>query len=132
MTDKEKVLHGLDSCGFYDGVPNICDVTECPYRDGQKIDCVHKLAHDAGMLISELLKEREPRVLTLEEIKDYDKPIWVDEKGWGSWKLPFYAFDLDLYVIFGHECFLIGDYGKEWLPWTSQPTDEQRKAVKWE
>lgn len=61
MTDKEKVLHGLDSCGFYDGIPNICEVTECPYRD-DKAYCVHELAHDAGMLISELLKAQEPVV----------------------------------------------------------------------
>ena len=57
--EKEKVLHGIDSCGFCDGVPNICEVTECPYR-GNKGWCVHELAHDAGMLISELMEEQEP------------------------------------------------------------------------
>lgn len=57
--EKEKVLHGIDSCGFCDGVPNICEVTECPYR-GNKGWCVHELAHDAGMLISELMEEMEP------------------------------------------------------------------------
>lgn len=56
--EKEKVLHGIDSCGFCDGVPNICEVTECPYR-GNKGWCVHELAYDAGMLISELMKENE-------------------------------------------------------------------------
>lgn len=61
MTDKEKVLHGLDSCGFHDGIPNICDVTECPYRDSKKTYCVHELAHDAGMLISELLKAQKAK-----------------------------------------------------------------------
>lgn len=35
--EKEKVLHGLDSCGFCDGVPNICEVTECPYRGEQRM-----------------------------------------------------------------------------------------------
>lgn len=91
-----------------------------------------KLAQKAITKLKTLSKAQEPRVLTLEEIKDYDKPVWIDEKDGGSWKLPFYAFDLDLYAIFGCECFSIGDYGKEWLPWTSQPTDEQRKAVKWD
>lgn len=56
--EKEKVLHGLNSCGFCDGVPNICEVTECPYR-GNKGWCVHELAHDAGMLIGELMRESE-------------------------------------------------------------------------
>lgn len=62
--DREKVLHGLNSCGFHDGIPNICEVTECPYRDN-KAYCVHELAHDAGMLISELLKAREPSEPTM-------------------------------------------------------------------
>ena len=57
--NQERVLHGLNSCGFYDGIPNICEVTECPYRD-DKCGCVHELAHDAGLLISELLKAQEP------------------------------------------------------------------------
>lgn len=59
MIDKEKVLHGLSSCGTDHGIPNICEVTECPYRE-DKAWCVHGLAHDAGMLIAELLKAQEP------------------------------------------------------------------------
>lgn len=58
MIDKEKVLHGLSSCGTDHGIPNICEVTECPYRE-DKAWCVHGLAHDAGMLIAELLKAQE-------------------------------------------------------------------------
>lgn len=52
---KQKVLRGLDSCGFHDGMPNICGLTECPYREDVAA-CVHQLAHDAGMLISEMMK----------------------------------------------------------------------------
>lgn len=55
----EKVLHGLSSCGNDYGTPNICEVTECPYREAEAF-CVHGLAHDAMMLISELLKAQEP------------------------------------------------------------------------
>lgn len=60
MTDREreKVLHGLNSCGNDYGIPNICEVTECPYREDDAW-CVHELAHDAGMLISELMKKNE-------------------------------------------------------------------------
>lgn len=71
---KQKILHGLDSCGFYDGVPNICELTECPYR-GNKEFCVHELAHDAGILISKLLKEREP-VQPVPGFWDKDIPLF--------------------------------------------------------
>lgn len=56
--DKEKILHGLSSCGNDYGIPNICEVTECPYREN-KAWCIHALAYDAGTLISELLKAQE-------------------------------------------------------------------------
>ena len=59
MTNMEKVLHGLSSCGNDYGIPNICEVTECPYR-GTGAFCSNNLAHDANMLISELLKAQEP------------------------------------------------------------------------
>ena len=32
----------------------------------------------------ELLKAQKPRVLTLEEIKNYEMPVWIDQKGYGS------------------------------------------------
>ena len=57
MIDREKVLHGLDSCGNDDGHPDRCGRTACPYRDNGVL-CTHKLAHDALLLIMELLKER--------------------------------------------------------------------------
>ena len=60
MVDREKVLHGISSCGYCDGIPNVCGVTECPY-ESDKPWCTHYLARDAGELIGELLKhEREP------------------------------------------------------------------------
>lgn len=59
MYDRDKVLHGLNSCGYCDGIPNVCGVTECPY-ESDKPWCTHYLAHDAGELIGELLKTQEP------------------------------------------------------------------------
>lgn len=124
MIDKEKVLYGLDSCGFHDGIPNICEVTECPYRDN-KAYCVHELAHDAGMLISELLKAQEPRLVTESDFDGADKygyiPVWTEEK------------DGDMYWECIPKAAITDPDGIEVLQyWTSRPTDEQREAVKWE
>lgn len=122
---RKKVIRGLECCLHG---PMQCE--KFPYMSevGKTVpNCVKTMRTDAVSL----LKAQEPRVMTLEEIKDYDKPVWIDEKGWGGWKLPFYKFDLGIYAIFGHECYLVENYGKEWLPWTSRPTEEQRKKVKW-
>lgn len=74
MDNLEKVLHGLNSCGFQDGFADICGITECPYRE-HKAWCVHELTHDAGVLISELLKAQEPVKPTVEH-NPAGQPMW--------------------------------------------------------
>lgn len=84
MTNMEKVLHGLSSCGNDYGIPNICEVTECPYR-GTGAFCSNNLAHDANMLISELLKAQEPCEdwISRKRLKD-EIQYYIDEAGWGD------------------------------------------------
>lgn len=86
MDNLEKVLHGLGSCGYCDGIPNVCGVTECPYQS-ESPWCTHYLAHDAGELIGELLKaqEREPSEdwISRKRLKD-EIQYYIDEAGWGE------------------------------------------------
>ena len=57
MPDREKVMRGLWACGNDCGVPNICEICECPYG-GNCPACVHLLARDAfELLATELLNE---------------------------------------------------------------------------
>lgn len=90
----------------------------------------------------ELLKEHEPRVLTLEELcgMPCDTPICVEEY-YGSCSILY----MDIYngidadstdFITGNvqmECsyWIREEYGNLYRFWTAKPTDEQRKAVKW-
>lgn len=140
MSNQERVLHGLDSCGFYDGIPNICEVTECPYRD-DKCGCVHELAHDAGLLISELLKAQEPRVLTLAELEhaeiayaeDIDKdeiiPILVNGRQHDRFNMVRARLGNNPSRVFYPSIF---DYNKRWRCWTSRPDNATREATPWE
>ena len=68
MSDREKVIKGLERCKLYN--KDNCD--ECPYdyngRGNGKSECTAELASDALAL----LQEQQPRVLTLEEVKDFD------------------------------------------------------------
>lgn len=52
MTDREKVINGLEYCDF--GVSDTCYEKECPYY--QSHDCTDELKND----ILVLLKEHEP------------------------------------------------------------------------
>ena len=72
-----------------------------------------------------LLKEQEPRVMTLDEICSSGRPFAVYAENWDG------------------ELFQVANIGGKYLDidgkqcpervrfWTSRPTDEQRKAVAW-
>lgn len=132
MPNQERVLHGLDSCGFHYGIPNICEVTECPYRD-DKCGCVHELAHDAGLLISELLKAQEPHLITKADFADNPMiddggylPAWVEfnREKYGD----FFEEDAD-----GWGCVNINKVGNDMARyWTAKPSLKQMEATPWE
>ena len=86
MVDREKVIHGLNSCGNDDGHPDRCGRTECPYRDNGAW-CTHELAHDAEVLVSELLKAQEQKPsedwISRKRLKD-EIQYYIDEAGWGE------------------------------------------------
>ena len=71
MPDKEKAIRGLECC-LRINAPNGC--SECPYAAG---NC-DEVLRDA---IS-LLKEQEPRVMTLEEVVENSelRVVWVERR----------------------------------------------------
>lgn len=141
--DRDKVIKGLELClGSIDsaGCPE-----ECPYYEAcQKYEnyaVFQPLMRDA----LEALKAQEPRVMTLEEIEDaLDTVVWVEEPQvenladrYGlleaySHKAGF----VDIFFGFSDppvtDRYYYSDYGKTWRCWAYRPTDEQRKAVKWD
>ena len=86
-----------------------------------------------------LLREQEPRLMTLEEVKAYDWDYcYLEEE-----RLPGkeyravcgdYALTCITWPCVTSMRIQHGDesYGKKWRCWTARPTDEQRKAVKWD
>ena len=115
MTDYEKVMHGL----LHHIAPTPCD--GCPYDD-EDPHCSQRLVEDALAL----LKEQEPRVMTLDEISSSCRPFAAYAENW----------DGELFQV----AYIGGKYldmdGKQCPDrvrlWTSRPTDEQRKAVAWD
>ena len=131
MTEREKVIKGL-KC--WTATLNSCDAcpTECPYY-GKCMEGINKVFYDMMNDALSLLKEQEPRVMTLHdwEANHVAKmPVWVEwsesargecaecafEDGWVILNIDGFA---DV-LCFGGRC------------WTSRPTDEQREATPWE
>lgn len=84
------------------------------------------------------MKDNEPRVLTLEEVRDEYEAVWLETKYLSStvaivdhgesnakWACVVFGVD-DSYTL------LWCSYGKKWRCWSAKPTDEQREAVPWD
>jgi hypothetical protein len=85
-----------------------------------------------------LLKEQEPRVMTLGEIFTAQKTdTWYEIRNEETIH-PLMLVETENSIK--HQCAYfwpefvapIKGYGKTWRCWTARPTDERRKAVKWE
>jgi hypothetical protein len=91
-----------------------------------------------------LLKAQEPRVLTLDEVMalpngEEDEAVVVREfrfpisKEWNGETVCMWMGVRDVQIVadwvygFYHK----SEYGHNWRCWTAMPTNEQRKAVKW-
>lgn len=134
MTNSEaiRIINQYD-CNFY-------------WTDGEKIPTEDLI--EAFYLAVKALEEQEPKVLTLEEVlKHYSlPPVFVDDLSAQEDYLqdiaPLY-FDFpqcDSWAVHwrGYQSVrkYIDDwkasYGLNWRCWSARPTDEQRKAVKWD
>ena len=143
MVDMEKVIKGLECIA---GIGE-CDCKNCVYsangEPSKFYRCQQSFARDA----IELLKEQKPssRVLTLEELQKAPSGslLWIEWKSAAG--SPMYPVEfLSIYSLtfpdgvtekvieFSNGMDYEDMYGKQFRLWTAKPTDEQRKAVKWD
>ena len=141
MPDIEKVIKGLEEA--HDIIEKHVPVRYWGYST---FACTDALA---------LLKEREARVMTLEEVMATPKDIaiWQEIKDDPDYKFEISPvaepseitidcnddwFNLEpkepiIGIRFASEGYMPKEtYGATWRCWTSRPTDEQRKVVKWD
>ena len=128
----EKVIRGLSICQPY----GQCENEDCPYYENN--NCLERLQTDA----LHLLKAQEARVMTICEIQSFDGAVYVDEPNKPVCLKMLYCYEVGQRT-YGHGYTFVdsdGDkvfysaqgFGTKWRCWTARPTDEQRKAVKWD
>lgn len=138
MTEREKVIKGLEYHLKELTVGKTC--YECPYFGDNP--CEIQLIANAITL----LKEQEPRVLTIEEVacKPHKEWLWFEENVYGHIEesamvcAQIYAFG-DSWIAVDvpsqtHDETIEFDnehYGKTWRCWSAKPTEEQREATPW-
>lgn len=129
---QEDVIKGLECLAKQHGIVGVCEPENCPYGDLHT--CANVIARDAIAL----LKAREPRVMTLEEVKMLDSDYYYLE----SMRSPGKELR-EIVGAYGLTCVTwpsitwarqtMGDsgYRKTWRCWSSRPTDAQREATPW-
>ena len=134
MAEREKTIKGLECCGA------TMNCNECPY-DSEMGACFSSLKADA----LKLLKEQEAKVLTVDQLEDaLDTVVWLETPvsenfadGYSlimaySHKYGYMFFDSPFGDNPSQDRLEYSEYGKSWRCWDKRPTDEQRKAVKWD
>lgn len=136
MMERETIANRLEYCAS-----NKCDICQqeegsgFPWIDGRCYGFTERL-YDAIAL----LKAQEPRLLALDEIHG-DMTVWLEDVDKADVILA--ITESEFYALHGLvRCFITSDnrriapskreYGIRWRAWTSEPTDEMRKAVKWD
>lgn len=135
MPDLEKVIKGLECCSkgaVTPYIPTIRECADCPYNQPE-IPCTRLLAEEALAL----LKAREPRVMTLEKMRE-GEVYWFDcpgnfilrpvicnmyDRGDSSY--------LNFVWQYGNFSWKNSEYGRTWRCWTSRPDQETREETPW-
>ena len=115
---REEVVRGLECCA-------LGDCNHCPYTGTR---CEEHLCGDALAL----LKEQEPRVMTLEEVIHSRDWIWYQWKNTHcGWTI---AVNCDGKWIEWEDSTTdqLCKYGEKWRCWTARPTAEQMRETPWE
>lgn len=143
--DGEKVVNGLECCLHNDH-------KNCHYNrdDIKDTVCTTEMMSDALALIrqqQERIKELEAAQTAKWMTEEYIKCcLQIGEVVWLEWRRenkinPAIYYRLvnnggdeaaEFHVLDGFIGARLACYGTEWRCWTQRPTDEQRKAVKWD
>lgn len=138
---REKVLRGL-ACLSNPFVQD-ADERDCEHCSYDSASCFLDITSDA----LSLLKAQQPRAMTLEEVwnRGDNEPLFLEYVLPSRAELCPAIFQPDnsdrgggdgYMCVVGKWCasgfYNVREYNKTWRCWTSRPTDEQRKAVKWE
>ena len=141
MIDREKVIKAIEIC--YTSGHNC---TECPLFS--KDDCNDELMYN----VLALLKEQEPRVMTVKELEETEELVFIELKTNGDddkvltcfgllseWDNLAFHFIIDKWLLDGKPFFRIygcelkrKEYNIQWRPWNKRPTIKQMEATSWE
>lgn len=137
MADLQKTIKGLRCHSEPKFGPDEYFCETCPYDEAT---CGLDVPNDA----LSLLKAQQARLMTAEELENaLDTVVWIETKDLQENSSSQYALLESYSRKYGYFYLLhlrkehpsvypYTNINKTWRPWNIRPTDEQRKAVKWD
>ena len=127
MTERERVLSGLECCQDYLGSHRACD--ECSYGRNKPV-CEDYLHRDAARIV----KLQLPRLVSLEGADSYEI-LYLENKDERKIR-PCHVWNrgaLTNVEQFGRKGVLYDNatYGRKWRLWTASPSEKQREEMVW-
>lgn len=126
-------------------IENVLTTLDVFRTDGEMTYSAYSILHDEISLLDDLLKEQEPRVLTLDEVMalpngEEDEAVVVREfwlpigDVWNGKTVCTWmgARDVQNVADWVYGFFHKSEYGHNWRCWTAMPTKAQREAAKWD
>ena len=145
MTYEESMISALDDIGKY--FRRLYHEEADPETYAKYYDMM-SIISQASNLIEELMEEQEPRVLTREELKQFEgSPCWFESSGTykdknGFWIIPVMFRTFSAGIIMSYTSVLDGladygelglsEYNKAWRCWSVKPTKKQREVIPWD
>ena len=137
MTEREMIIDAFHNC-ITEPKCRCCS-WDCDTIKNRQVD----IPIDLALAVDRILTAQEPRVLTLEELEDWDVPIYFEEIDTNEYYALIETVEFAagtkgtfvfMYVMPGEHHRRAWDgayYNILWRCWTFKPTDEQMEAVKW-
>lgn len=118
-------VKGLESCIESD--ENVFCPEDCPFSDTFGDDTCEGNLHKA------LLEFVKPRVMTKEDLADWEGPVWLESQFMGKWALILHANEYFVELIYdvpGQYGWKWETYGETWRCWTYKPLPDQKEPWK--
>lgn len=119
-------IRGLKCCIESD--ENVFCPDDCPYSDTFGDNSCEANLH------KELLEFVKPRVMTKEDLADWEGPVWLESQFMGKWALILHANEYFVELIYdvpGQYGWKWETYGETWRCWTYKPLPGQSEAHPW-
>lgn len=122
--DRLEIVKGLNSLNIVESWP-----------DKREFYVQGATASEYQRIVAEAAAALRPRVLALEEIPEWDRAVYIENRVSGNVNLTIYRYEsmpwMWFFSVVGTAKYKEEDYGVYWRCWTRRPTEQEAALEPW-